>query len=186
MSSMWASERSLKMGGVDVGGPLGQLSVKLHSASGLKAKDINGKSDPYVIASLERVERLLLEMREMHEMQWESDHRKRHKASGRESSFTRSVKEINGLGEESRGESRNVATARPDDRKAPEATHTQGESRPGHSRPRHSSGERREHHRHSSREHPGRSTSSITKEHTHTRERAHNGSPVLASHKLRA
>jgi hypothetical protein len=29
--------------------PLGQLSVKLHSASGLKAKDLNGKSDPYVI-----------------------------------------------------------------------------------------------------------------------------------------
>ena len=28
---------------------LGQLSVKLHSASGLKAKDMNGKSDPYVI-----------------------------------------------------------------------------------------------------------------------------------------
>ena len=312
MSSMSASEltsdRSLKRGSVDGGGPLGQLSVKLHSASGLKAKDINGKSDPYVIfqfgaeaevcssvkgktltpqweesfvisermsaalmltgklsvtvmdkdagafhdmfdstddkvgecvvalsvldgkqshefkqplspkgmihftvsfsprggpstslqwqrsqansrgsdATLERVERLLLEMREMHEMQWESDHRKRHKASGRESSFTRSVKEINGPGEESRGESRNAATARPDDRKPPEATHTQGESRPGHSRPRHSSGERREHHRHGSREHPGRSTSSITKEHTHTRERAHNGSPVLASHKLRA
>jgi hypothetical protein len=28
---------------------LGQLSVKLHSASGLLAKDMNGKSDPYVI-----------------------------------------------------------------------------------------------------------------------------------------
>jgi hypothetical protein len=134
--------------------------------------------------TLERVERLLLEMREMHEMRWESDPRRRHKASGRESSLTRSFKEINGPGEESRGESRN---ARPDDRKAPEATHTQGESRPGHSRRRDSSGERRDqHHRHGSREHPGRSTSSITKEHTYTRERAHNGSPVLASHKLRA
>jgi hypothetical protein len=320
---MWASERSFARGSMDVGGPLGQLSVKLHSASGLKAKDINGKSDPYVIfkfgteaevcsnvkgktltpqweesfvisermsathmlsgklsvtvmdkdagavhdmfdstddklgecvvslsvldgkpshefkqqlspkgmihftvsfsprggpsaslqsqqsqansrgsdGTLERVERLLLEMREMHvhEMRWESDPRRRHKAgSSREISFMRSVKEVTGPqmerrssrgGEhrgESRGGSRSAPPARPDDRKAPEATHTQGESRPGHSRPRHSSGERREHHRHGSREHPGRSTSSITKEHTHTRERAHNGSPVLASHKLRA
>jgi hypothetical protein len=53
MSSMSASEltsdRSFKRGSVDDGGPLGQLSVKLHSASGLKAKDMNGKSDPYVI-----------------------------------------------------------------------------------------------------------------------------------------
>ena len=150
--------------------------------------------------TLERVERLLLEMREM---RWESDPRRRHKASCRESSFTRPVKEINGPGEESRGESRNAEgtttpTARPDERKAPEATHTRGESRREHSRPRDFSGERRGHHRHGSREHPGRSTSCITKEHTHYEERAydgslthngeraHNGSPVLASHKLRA
>jgi len=326
--SMWASERSLKMGGVDVGGPLGQLSVKLHSASGLKAKDINGKSDPYVIfkfgteaevrssikgktltpqweesfvisermsathmlsgklsvtvmdkdagavhdmfdstddklgecvvslsvldgkpshefkqplspkgtihftvsfsprggpsislqsqqpqansrgndATLERVERLLLEMREMHEMRWESDPRRRHKAGGREISLMRSVKEVTGpqmerrssRGEESRGESRggsrSAPPARPDDRKAPESTHAKGESRPGDARPN----EHRRHHGHGSREHPGRSMSCITKEHTHYEERAHNGSPThngerahngspdVASHKLRA
>ena len=312
MSSMWASERSLKMGGVDVGGPLGQLSVKLHSASGLKAKDINGKSDPYVIfkfgaeaevrssikgktltpqweesfvisermsaalmltgklsvtvmdkdagafhdmfdstddklgecvvslsvldgkqshefmqplspkgtihftvsfsprggpsaslqsqqsqansrgsdGTLERVERLLLEMREMHEMQWESDPRRRHKAGSREISLMRSVKEVTGP----QMERRSSAVRGPDDRKAPEATHAKGESRPGESRP----SEHRRHHGHGSREHPGRSMSCITKEHTHYGERAHNGSPThngeraqngspdVASHKLRA
>ena len=293
MGSMWARERSFKRGGVDDGGPLGQLSVKLHSASGLKSKDMNGKSDPYVIfkfgteaevrssvkgktltpqweesfvisermsttqmlsgrlsvtvldkdagafhdmfsstddklgecvvalsvlegkqshefkeplspkgtihfsvsfsprgappsslqsqqsqanslgsdGTLERVERLLLEMREMHEMRWESDPRRRHKASGRESSLMRSVKEITGSQMERGGESRS------------------GDARPS---------ERRRHHGHASREHPGRSTSYITKEHTHYEvrahngspthngERAHNGSPNLASHKLRA
>ena len=320
MGSMWARERSFKRGGVDDGGPLGQLSVKLHSASGLKSKDMNGKSDPYVIfkfgteaevrssvkgktltpqweesfvisermsttqmlsgrlsvtvldkdagafhdmfsstddklgecvvalsvlegkqshefkeplspkgtihfsvsfsprgappsslqsqqsqanslgsdRTLERVERLLLEMREMHEMRWESDPRRRHKASGRESSLMRSVKEITGSqmerGGESRGGSRSAPPARPDDRKAPEASHANGESRSGDARP----SERRRHHGHASREHPGRSTSCITKEHTHYEvrahngspthngERAHNGSPDLASHKLRA
>ena len=46
---MRASESSYDSGGAGDGSPLGLLSVKLHSASGLKAKDLNGKSDPYVI-----------------------------------------------------------------------------------------------------------------------------------------
>ena len=55
-SSMRASESSYDSGGAGDGSPLGLLSVKLHSASGLKAKDLNGKSDPYVIFQFMDVE----------------------------------------------------------------------------------------------------------------------------------
>ena len=53
---MRASESSYDSGGAGDGSPLGLLSVKLHSASGLKAKDLNGKSDPYVIFQFMDVE----------------------------------------------------------------------------------------------------------------------------------
>jgi len=39
---------------------LGQLSVNLHSASGLKAKDMNGKSDPYVVFKFSIFDQVIL------------------------------------------------------------------------------------------------------------------------------